>query len=344
MGRYLVAVGMLCMFARAEAYGSDRVALTDRLHRASASSSLDDASLKPWHLKLSFQLFDSKGQATEQGTIEEWWRSPELYKTVYTSPSYTATEIHTKDGLYGTKGAPSAPYLLDLVLREAVHPMPEERDIANSKPDMQNETLGQVPLDCVMLSEEIPGISHAPLGLFPTYCFDHDADTLRLTSNFGSQLTVLNHVGNFQQRHVAIDQTTTLNTVNAVIGHIEALQGTTLDEDAFVPPGDFDKVSLDPTKVSSGVIAGLVLSQPRPVYPPRAKELHITGAVVLYERIGRDGLVHSLKLLNAPDPDLAISAIAAVRQWRYKPYLLNGQPTEVESTVTLHFNMGIENQ
>src|SRR6266702_3200670 len=178
----------LCLFA-GNAWAQDAAVLVEKLHRVDASNALDDPLLKPWHLKIGFQLFDEKGVATEKGTVEEWWKAPSMHKTVYTSPSYTSTEIHTKDGIYRSKGASSAPYLLEWVLRQTVHPMPDEKDLAEAKPEAQKQTLGKVPLDCIMLAQEIKHLSHAPLGLFATYCFDRNFDSLRLVYDFGSQLT-----------------------------------------------------------------------------------------------------------------------------------------------------------
>ena len=97
--------------------------------------------------------------------------------------------------------------------------MPDEKDLADAKPEAQKQTLGKVPLDCIMLAQEIKHLSHAPLGLFATYCFDRNLDSLRLVYDFGSQLTIRNHIGTFQQRTVAIDQTTSLDSVNAITGH-----------------------------------------------------------------------------------------------------------------------------
>ena len=86
------------------AYAQDSAVLVERLHRATAVNSIDDSQLKPWHLKMSFQLYDAKGNPTEKGTIEKWWAELSREKTVYTSPSYTSTEIRTKDGFYRSKG------------------------------------------------------------------------------------------------------------------------------------------------------------------------------------------------------------------------------------------------
>jgi hypothetical protein len=110
----------------------------DSMRRAAELNSLDAASMEPWHLKISFQLFDAKGEAAETGTVEEWWKSPSLHKTVYTSPSYTSTEVQTADGLYRSKDASSPPDLLSLILQQVVHPI-SEKEIADAKPDLRKQ-------------------------------------------------------------------------------------------------------------------------------------------------------------------------------------------------------------
>jgi len=73
-----------------------------------------------------------------------------------------------------------------------------------------------------------------------------------------------------------------------------------------------------------------------PVYPPDAKAAGIQGSVVLDAVIGKDGSISSLKLVSGP-PELTKSAWEAVKQWTYKPYLLNGNPVAVETTITVNF-------
>jgi TonB family protein len=315
-------------------------ALMDRLHRARTVNAIDDPQLKPWHLKLSFQLFDAKGKPTEQGTIEEWWSGPSIQKTIYTSPSYTSMEIQTKDGLYRTKGMPSVPNLVELILRQVVHPMPNETDIADSQPDLRKETLGKVPMDCIMLAQAIKNVAYPPLGLFPTYCFDHDKDSLRVSYDFGSQLTARNRIGTFQGRQVVIDQTTIIGSVDAVTGHVDSLETVSLSESEMTPSTDLRKVDSVPIRAASGVVAGLKIAGPPPIYPESAKIKHISGAVILKARIGTDGRIHSLRVVSTPDADLAISSLAAVRQWTYKPYLLNGEPVEIDTQITVNFAFG----
>jgi hypothetical protein len=67
------AVSFSCL---CRAFAADSADIAERLHHVEALNRIDDASVHPWHLKLSFQLVDAKGHPSEQGTIEEWWKSP----------------------------------------------------------------------------------------------------------------------------------------------------------------------------------------------------------------------------------------------------------------------------
>ena len=323
-----------------DAYAQDSTALGQRLNRAIALNSIDDPQLKPLHLKLSFDLYDAKVNSTEKGLIEKWWGGPSMEKTVYKSPSYTSIEIRSKDRLYRSKGVSSVPSLLELALRQVVHPMPSERDFADSTPELRKETLGKIPMDCIMLTQQIKNVAYAPLGLFPTYCFDRDEDSLRVSYDFGSQLIERNKIGAFQQRRVVVDQTTLQGSVTVVSAHVDALESIVPNESEFAPSAELEEVKLNQAIVASGVVAGLKTSGVNPHYPETSRRNHVSGSVVMKARIGSDGHVHSLKVISTPDADLAIASLAAVRQWTYKPYLLNGEPTEVDTTITVNFNFG----
>ena len=95
-------------------------------------------------------------------------------------------------------------------------------------------------------------------------------------------------------------------------------------------------VAPDRVRVSQGVSQGLVLQMVKPQYPATARAMHLQGAVLLDALIGKDGAVKNLKTVKG-HPVLAKSALDAVKLWRYKPYLLNGQPVEVETQITVNF-------
>ena len=91
-------------------------------------------------------------------------------------------------------------------------------------------------------------------------------------------------------------------------------------------------------RVSTGVATGLLIKKVTPNYPQLAKQARIQGTVVLQAEISKDGTIQNLQLISG-HPMLAPAAIEAVKQWRYKPYLLNGEPVAVETTVQVNFSL-----
>jgi periplasmic protein TonB len=91
-------------------------------------------------------------------------------------------------------------------------------------------------------------------------------------------------------------------------------------------------------RVSQGVSQGLLIRKVQPNYPPLARQARIQGNVVLQAEISKDGSIENLRLVSG-HPMLAPAAIEAVKQWRYKPYFLNGEPVEVETQVTVIFSL-----
>ena len=91
-------------------------------------------------------------------------------------------------------------------------------------------------------------------------------------------------------------------------------------------------------RVSSGVSTGLLIRKVQPNYPPLARQARIQGTVVLQAEISKEGTIQNLQLISG-HPMLAPAAIEAVKQWRYKPYLLNGEPVAVETQVVVNFTL-----
>jgi protein TonB len=91
-------------------------------------------------------------------------------------------------------------------------------------------------------------------------------------------------------------------------------------------------------RVSSGVSQGLLIKRVTPNYPPLARQARIQGSVVLHAEISKEGTIQNLQLVSG-HAMLAPAAIEAVRQWRYKPYLLNGEPVAVETEVVVNFSL-----
>ncbi len=96
------------------------------------------------------------------------------------------------------------------------------------------------------------------------------------------------------------------------------------------------KPALASLRISQGVSQGLLIKRVQPKYPQAALAAHTQGAVQIQAFINKEGSVVNLKVLSG-DPVLARAALEAVRQWRYKPYYLDGQPVEIETQITVNF-------
>ena len=91
--------------------------------------------------------------------------------------------------------------------------------------------------------------------------------------------------------------------------------------------------------VSAGVSAGMLLTPITPVYPQIARAARVSGAVVVAAVISKEGRIERATVTSGPAM-LRGAALAAIERARYRPYLLNGEPTEVETTITVNFQMG----
>ena len=90
--------------------------------------------------------------------------------------------------------------------------------------------------------------------------------------------------------------------------------------------------------VSSGVMQGMLINKVIPTYPAIAQAIRASGTVVLQATISRTGTIENLRVMSGPAM-LQQAAIDAVKQWRYRPYMLNGQPVEVETAVEVDFKL-----
>jgi len=125
---------------------------------------------------------------------------------------------------------------------------------------------------------------------------------------------------------------------------IDTIEGIAPDDPALARPADAALVSAsireeDKNKNENGsyVSVGSLVKKTQPDYPLIAKTLRIQGTAVLSAVIGTDGRIHDVETLASPSPLLAKAAEDAVKQWEYKPYLLDGKPVEVETIVNVNF-------
>lgn len=114
-----------------------------------------------------------------------------------------------------------------------------------------------------------------------------------------------------------------------------------LDDDiqtrSHTPHAQPDAPEGGPARIPASAIAGNRIFFAEPQYPPTAKTAHMSGTVVLRATISKTGNVEKLQVVSFTSPVFIKSALDSVKQWRYKPYLISNEPTEVDTTITISF-------
>jgi TonB family protein len=305
-----------------------------------------DPKLKPWHLKATYQLYDEKGNPGEKGTFEYWWASPQAYRSTWIRPSATHTDWHTADGKrvhqYSGERLKFLEYKIET---EILSPLPRPGDTDSANGRLATKPIGSKSEwnNCIMALPRMPkpdDLRDVPLGLFPTYCFDAQLPVLRAIRSFGGLSTEFNHIVKVQDKYLAREILVFEAGRKVLSAQVDSITGLAPSDPALTPIVDESNNKLGRVSISAGVAVGMLNKKAQPVYPLDAKEQHISGAVVLQGIIDREGKLHDLHVISAPMTSLAISALYAVSKWEYKPYLLMGEPVEVQTTINVIFTLG----
>jgi TonB family protein len=320
------------------------------------------SDLKPWHLKMNYQLYDEKENPTEQGTFEYWWASPQVHRTSWSHGSTSYTFWHLAGPGTAYLGSSETLTYAESKLEEALFsPLPTESTVDSDKTQLEKRTFGKAPntFQCVMVGPRMKETSEAPISLFPTYCFASSQPALLAYFSYAQPTVEFDRITKVQNRYLP-KQITILSSSHKKLltAAFESVNGIAPNDPALTPPAEA-KVSLhkeksstttaqnssgtandDPAQLPEGILNGHILKKVPPIYPEDAKQARISGKVEIQAIIGRDGWIHDMQVLSAPSASLAASALGAVSQWHYKPYLLNGEPVEVETTINVIYALG----
>jgi Gram-negative bacterial TonB protein C-terminal len=308
---------------------------------ALSQNDIDVEGLQPWELKATFQLFDEKGNSTQKLKLDEIWAGPKQQKQTWTSLSFNQIVIVNKDGKFRSGSLDAIPVYVGLALRTIQHPVPESQDIPADNMTKEEREMGQRRFDCVVNTSPAPPAITQPTRLrlefvadSSAYCFDSGTTNFRFTLVNGDLLLQSNATSMFLGKQVAMQEVVVDHKVVRVKGIVDELRIVPdLDAQVFVPAAD--AVELQSMKVASGIREGRLVHRVEPHVPAAFRGLRET--VMVQAIIGKDGHLHSVKVLGTPNSDLAMAASNAVRQWIYEPYLMNGKPVEIKTTVTVNF-------
>lgn len=303
----------------------------DLILLAAQSNNLTDDDLKPWNAKATFKIFDEKGNALDEGTYEESWAGPNKFKRLFAGKGYTQTDFGTASGVLRSGQRDDVSRLLFNMRRDLVDALPNAQTLGNAPLTEKHVDSGGTNLRCVTLT--------IPAGT-PVYCIAADQPMLRITSWPVDGIQILhNRILHFQGHYIAGDLTIVRAGKTVLSAHLESIENLAPVNDTEFSPSPDAVLLPRRVNISAGVAQGLLERKVAPEYPSEAMGRGIQGVVVLQALSGTDGKINDLRVISGP-PVLQKAALDAVRKWRYRPYLLNGFPVEVMTTINVIFALG----
>lgn len=324
---------------------------TALLQLAVQVNGLRGTALKPWHVHATWQTLDDQKQVKYQGSFEEWWAGANKIKTTWKSDTVDRTFYGTDHGVYVAKRTDEISWQYATVQRLLTTPVNAAKPGSGINTEVRAVDLNQggVSLHCVLQNETTsngnPLMVRTADGnarpLEARFCFAGHLPAVRSSSISDGGQIVYNGIVRFQNQYVA----TKIRSVGAGgtetdidVDRIEPID-TVADAD-FTPPPDATLVpEVKTVAVASGVMAGNRIGGANPTYPEAAKASRVQGTVVLQAIIRKDGSISDLKAISGPDI-LQQAAMDAVKTWRYRPYLLAGEPVDVKTQINVVFALG----
>ena len=291
----------------------------------SAANTLVGKRKGPFHMKLSFQIYSFEGQPAEQGTVEQWWSESDGSRLDITAPSFGTVHSTGTDALPNDQARRSL-FLVGALLADVRTPVAHLNKALGGATPVDKKING-VPLHCTEAAEV-------------AVCAD-DNQTIRYISEPNS-VAIRNKSALFGGTKVALNDVLFLAGRRSISGDITTLQGfdpSTTAVKLSKPEVNSEAVDVPSKKIPGEVIAGKKISGSAPRYPMQARDRRISGTVILAATISKAGTIEVLFPVASPDASLTQAAIDAVKTWTYVPYLLNGSPTAVNTSITVDFNL-----
>lgn len=307
-----------------------------RLELASKVNGLEAADIHPWHLKASYEIQDPEGKPLDKGTFEEWWAGPKRYKVIYHGQDFLQTEYGTEKGVFREGDAQIPPFLLEALRSIIGRPVPSVNESAQGDTQLQGQDrhFGNAQLACTAFG--FKGRKRVD-SRYASYCFGSSNAVLRYANSYANVEQVLfNNESVFSDRYVAKEIVLLFLGHSRLSVHIGTLEPIDMSDPIFATvPED---AALIPARVVMVFPTLDAISKAFPRYPIEAKETRTQGAVLMSATITTGGRVTNIQVLAGPKV-LQAAAVDAIRQWRYKPILLGGQPVEVDLTLQILFTL-----
>jgi hypothetical protein len=316
------------------------------LAQVQATNGFSGDSLKPWHLKANYELYDASSKVIATGVFEEWWLSQYHWRRSYSGSHYTGTEYRLPSG-YAYEGDPVIAYDADQGtaeegVRDARAPWPEAL-IAEKilypvnywplTPQAKGSEFWPMhfvrPVAAPQSLSCLSPLSEDSL-LEEYYCYTDGQPELR-QSLVHFVTTTYSQTSMFRDRIIGRELDISINDHDLLKVHV-----ITLDE---LPSTDDDVFPTQlPTEQPPATCFGSTTFLSEQNYPSLAKQKQIQGVVVFVGVIDADGHLGSLKAVETPDPYMSDVALTNIRKWGpFKSPLLNGEPVPCVFSTMFNF-------
>jgi TonB family protein len=299
---------------------------------AARVNNLMGSDMKPWHIKATYQIVDDFGTVTDEGTYEEIWASATKYKQTFTGKTFSQTLYGTEKGLMRSKSdAMLSPLLADM-RRELVQPLPSEQAVEHTDFVVKPLDANGLKLSCLQVAPAgSTGINN---------CVTTSSVIVRISAYAAAHRQALhNRILSYQNHYIAGDLKLMRGEKPVLTAHVDSIEPLPAVIDADFAPSADAVLMPKMVNISASVAQGMLAYKVTPEYPLAARNARVTGTVVVQAVIGKDGNLKNLKVVSGPDM-LQAASLDAVRLWRYRPYLLNGEPVEVMTTINVIFTLG----
>lgn len=265
----------------------------------------DDAEMKPWHLKASYQLYDSKSNPTQEGSYEYWWISPKIDLSSWTRPGTSFMIWHTADGNrhYQVTGDHVSPFEINLT-SELVFKV-SDLHLANLELSGIRRKWNGRELACVQVSPSFGYFSSAQARTsawrLPTYCFDSVAGALVGYTSTGFDVEY-NGIVKMHGRFLPEQVTVLVNGNKALVARVNSIEDLDPAKQAPIPSPTSDRQRGPLTLLVPGDLGSPILKPDFPIIRPF--DSYPAGVVVLEVTVDQEGNVTAADVLSTPDVGL----------------------------------------
>lgn len=317
--------------------------LRRNLQTGTTNIRVESPGTPPFRVEATFETFDYDGKPDGSGTLVEEWLNSGNRRRIITFRNMAWTQVSHGGTTASTGSSFRGSVMEETVVNALLEPGPGAEQIAAGAPAYKTLKAGAVPLDCVLLkplnvSEKANAAEKASTG----YCLSQNPLLLRLVQQRYNMLVAYNHFAQLGSHYLPKEVVVSSGAqTRATLHVIHFVTAPTLKESDFAlpPASDTSAVDIQPSHLDSGVLSGALTNKVSPRYPESDKQNHLSGSVYLHALIDDTGSIKELEVLNAPSRTMAQASLDAVRLWKYRPYLLNGKPTSVDTTIVVNFSI-----